>query len=195
MKQILICGDSFAADWSPDYPNCQGWPNQLGNVYQITNLAQAGCSEYRIYKQLKSAQLSNFDLIIVSHTSPYRIYAEHHPGQTRDKIHTNCDLLFSDIEHLAKTNSDYKSVEMYFKKFFSLEYAEFSYDLLVKEIYSLLANYPTLHVTHQQTHTKLNWADFSDIYSNYPGLINHYSDIGNQKVFDKLIKLIKTAVS
>ena len=50
--KILICGDSFAADWTIKYPG-QGWPNMLSQQYEIVNLAQAGCSEYKILKQLE----------------------------------------------------------------------------------------------------------------------------------------------
>ena len=62
-KKILICGDSFSSDWSPEYPDCQGWPNLLAKDYKVTNLSQAGCSEYRIYKQIKSKNLDNFDFV------------------------------------------------------------------------------------------------------------------------------------
>jgi len=47
--KILICGDSFAADWTVKYPG-QGWPNMLAQQHEIVNLAQAGCSEYKIFK-------------------------------------------------------------------------------------------------------------------------------------------------
>ena len=50
--KILICGDSFAADWTVKYPG-QGWPNMLAEIHEVTNLAQAGCSEYKILKQLE----------------------------------------------------------------------------------------------------------------------------------------------
>jgi hypothetical protein len=50
MSKILICGDSFAADWSKKY-NSIGWVNMIENDHIITNIAEAGVSEYKIYKQ------------------------------------------------------------------------------------------------------------------------------------------------
>ena len=190
-KKILICGDSFSADWSLDYPKCQGWPNLLTTDYKVTNLSQAGCSEYRIYKQIKSGNLDNFDLIIVSHTSPYRIYVEDHPGQSRDKIHTNCDFLFADVEQLAKNNKDYQSVLLYFKKFFSVEYADFSYNLIIKEICDVVGSRPVLHLVHNSSIKQQSWINFLNIFKKYPGLINHYSTQGNLQVFKSLQERIE----
>ncbi len=189
-KKILICGDSFAADWSAEYPGCSGWPKLLANHYNVTNLAQAGCSEYRIYKQIKSVDLNKFDLVTVSHTSPYRIYAEYHPRQATDNIHGDCDLLYSDVKYLAKTNKDYQSVLTYFEQFFSIEYAEFSYELLVNEIVRELGQCPVLHLTHQRSKLPFPVTDFSKTYKKYPGVINHYNDKGNQMVFEQIVKLI-----
>ena len=52
-KKLLIAGDSFAADWSKKYKNACGWVNTLCEDYDVTNVAQAGASEYKIYNQLK----------------------------------------------------------------------------------------------------------------------------------------------
>ena len=72
-KKILIIGDSFACVW----PNeVTGWPTQLAQQYDVTNLAQAGVSEYKILKQLLNFEKENpwwqhdFNCVIVSHTSP-----------------------------------------------------------------------------------------------------------------------------
>ena len=70
-KKILIIGDSFACVW----PNSStGWPSQLAQQYDVTNLAQAGVSEYKILQQLinftKDAAWwqHEIDCVIVSHT-------------------------------------------------------------------------------------------------------------------------------
>ncbi len=44
-SKLLIAGDSFAADWLSGE---SGWPNLLANEYDVTNVAQAVCSEYKI---------------------------------------------------------------------------------------------------------------------------------------------------
>ena len=95
--KILITGDSFAADWTIKYPNICGWPNMLAKEYSVTNVAQAGVSEYKIWKQIKCQNLQNFDIVIVSHTSPSRVHTFHHPIHSKDKLHYNADLMLNDI--------------------------------------------------------------------------------------------------
>ena len=63
--KILICGDSFAADWTIKYPDKKGWPNLLAEHHNVINLAQAGCGEYKILLQLLSVDFTQFDQIIV----------------------------------------------------------------------------------------------------------------------------------
>jgi hypothetical protein len=149
-KKVLIVGDSFAADWRVKYPDQLGWPNLLAQEYSVTNLAQAGCSEYRIYQQLKTTNIDHFDLILVSHTSAYRIYTEYHPARRDTALHKNCDLLYSDIEDLSQTQEEYKSVSTYFQKFFSLEFAEFTHELIWEKNISanIKGNCNTLHTRH-----------------------------------------------
>ena len=78
--KLLICGDSFAADWTVKYKG-HGWPNLLSQSFEVTNLARAGVCEYKIYNQLLSVDPSAFDVIIISHTSPFRLYVKEHPSQ------------------------------------------------------------------------------------------------------------------
>ena len=185
--RILIIGDSFAANWQKKYPDKQGWPNLLAETHLVDNLAQSGCGEYRIYKQIKSARLDQYDVVIVSHTSPYRIYTEYHPSRSTDILHDNCDLLYADIENLAKTNSEYRSAVDYFEKFFSLEYAEFCYNITIDKINELLQNNRVIHISHLYP-IGLNCIDFTDLFKQHRGLINHYDDIGNQIIYNKLLK-------
>jgi hypothetical protein len=187
---ILITGDSFAADWTIKYPNQIGWPNLLAETFNVTNLAQAGCSEYRIYKQLLSVDLKQFDLIIISHTSPYRIYTDYNPQRQYDSLHHHCDLLFSDVEELASSAADYQIATEFFKKFFSLEYADFTYKLTVDAIIKLLADTKSIHLTNLVPLT-IPCLDFSKLFSTHRGLINHYNDIGNRIIYDKIIQEIQ----
>jgi hypothetical protein len=101
MSKILICGDSFAADWSKKYEG-KGWVNMIENDHVITNIAEAGVSEYKIYKQLISFDLTQFDLVIVAHTSPYRVVTRLHPVHYNNSLHKHADLLFGDIEYHYK---------------------------------------------------------------------------------------------
>ena len=62
-QRLLICGDSFSTDWTKKYEGI-GWVNMLEKNYKITNISQAGVSEYKIYQQLNSVDLSKFDKTI-----------------------------------------------------------------------------------------------------------------------------------
>ena len=93
MKKILIAGDSFAADWTVKHIG-GGWVNLLTKDFKVKNVAEAGVSEYKIYKQLLNQNLVDYDHIIVSHTSAYRIPIEEHPIHKDDILHNNCDLIF-----------------------------------------------------------------------------------------------------
>ena len=55
----------------PEWPGENGW-SKLAKQHDVTNVAQAGVSEYKILKQLHNAELKDYDAIIVSHTSPSR---------------------------------------------------------------------------------------------------------------------------
>lgn len=189
MKKILICGDSFAADWTIKYGNI-GWPNMLANEYKVTNLAQAGCSEYKIYQQLSSISLSQFDKIIVSHTSPYRIYVSEHPIHKSDTLHKDSDLIYSDIKEHAKDNKNLIPILNYFENYFDLEYSKFIHNLICKEIDNKLQNFPVLHIT------SFDWdglykfnkiINFYKLFQKNKGLINHYNLEGNKKVFETLM--------
>lgn len=190
--KILIAGDSFAADYTVKYPEHVGWPNWLAQHYDIVNLAQAGCSEFRIYKQLASVNLSKFDLIIVSHTSPYRLYVAKHPLHHDDVLHNNCDIIYSDIKGKCP------ALEEYFEKYFDLEHAEFIHSATGKEIKELLIGHKSLHLQHMKYNMPCkfdNVVDLSFMWKAYPGLANHYSDEGNLKVFNlihnKIDEIIK----
>jgi hypothetical protein len=62
---LLICGDSFAADWTVKYPG-EGWPNLMSKIHNVTNLAQAGCGEYKVLKQLESVNLLSASILLSS---------------------------------------------------------------------------------------------------------------------------------
>ena len=89
--KILICGDSFAADWTVKYNDYLGWPNLLAQNYNVKNIAQAGVGQFKIYKQLQSVNIKDFDVVISSYTSPYRVHTYNHPVHSNDLLHKNCD--------------------------------------------------------------------------------------------------------
>lgn len=192
MDKLLICGDSFAADWTVKHKG-YGWVNLLEQNYKVTNLAQAGCSEYKILKQLQSIDLNKFDLVLVSHTSPYRLFVKEHPVHSKDRLHKNSCLLYSDIiEHLPE-HSNLQPVADYFDKYFDLEYAEFMHNLLLEKIDSLCGS-NTLHVSHikwDNLYKFKNFINFEKIFEKYRGSMNHYNPQGNDIVYERVLAKLR----
>ena len=176
--KILIAGDSFAADWTVKYAG-SGWPNRLANEFDVTNLAQAGCGEYKILLQLKSQDLSCYDAIIVSHTSPYRLHTLWHPMHNQDLLHHNSDFLYADI-----VAHNIESRKEYFEIYFDLDHAKFVHNLICKEIAELVKPVPHIHMAHiDYTYAFDNFLNCEPLYQKHSGFQNHYSDYGNAEVF------------
>jgi hypothetical protein len=199
--KLLIAGDSFAANWSVKHKEMLGWPNLLAGKHSVTNVAQAGVSEYRIYKQLVSCQrLNEFDAIIVCHTSPYRLVTRQHPVHYKDTLRPSADLIQSDIEYHAKwhdfiTNPALAAAKGYFQHHYDIEYHEDIYGMIHKQINSLLENLPTVFVQTILEPRALAHPDSVDI----SGLeidsnsANHLNSVDNFMVHtmieDKLIEI------
>lgn len=189
--KILICGDSFAVNYTPDDPTAIGWSAMLANEFSITNSAQAGISEYKILKQLKQQNLDNYDAIIVSHTSPFRVHIKDHPLYQNSTLYKNADLIYNDV--LAHYNSNPTSVVLstaknYFENIFDEDYYYDMYLLLVNEIKSLTQNYRCLHLL-----TIFDNVDIEPVlnlkkkFKFKQGTPNHYSNKDNIEIFN-LIK-------
>lgn len=184
---ILIAGDSFAADWSTKY-DVQGWPNFIASQHTVTNVAQAGCGEYKILQQLKSQDLSKYDKIVVSHTSPYRIHVAKHPVHKNDILHYASDFIYADVVEHKLTD-----VQQYFEQYFDMTYAKDIHTLVCKEIDAITAPYNTLHITHSNWKGLYPFAgllDFAKVNAKHPGFANHYSNKGNALVYKKLLASI-----
>ena len=196
--KILIVGDSFSADWSVKYKNLSGWPSLLSNKYDVTNYSQAGVSEYKIYKQLTSAKLDDYDIIIVTHTSPYRITTRSHPVHFKDPLHKNADLSFSDIEYHSKKiksifNRSLRSAYNFFVWHADDEYQELIYKLLVDEINRLLGDKNVIAVVTPLAPLCLDQYKQQiviPVTEVNPGSPNHLSAEYNQKMFNLLDKKI-----
>lgn len=192
--KILITGDSFAADWAVA-KNLVGWPNLLANDFDVVNIAQAGCSEYKIYNQLLSVDLSQFDSIVVAHTSPNRLYVKNHPVHSSSILHKNSDLIYADIKEHASTDKNLYPIVDYFEKYFDIEYAEFVHTLICKEIDLLLSKFDgnVIHLTGFDWTTLYKFNNlqvFSDLAIHDCGLANHFDAKGNEKVYQTVKKLI-----
>jgi hypothetical protein len=184
-KNILICGDSFAADWTKKYDGV-GWVNMLSNDFNVTNVAEAGVSEYKIYQQLIKQKIKNFDRVIISHTSAYRIPVETHPIHSKDILHHNCDFIYSDIkEH--ENNVDVKCIVDLYEKYFHVDYAIFVHNLILKEINELCPN--ALNITFFNSFNE-NSIQFEDVFLENRGNINHLNEVGNKIIYNKILKLL-----
>ena len=188
--KILIAGDSFATVW----PDSQlGWPTLLAKKYSVVNLAQAGIGEYKILKQIQSQEINNFDLVIVSHTSPSRLHTNNHPVH-KDGFHKNCDLILNDlINRSAFRNPSLKAAQEYFKYHYDDTYQIDIYNLIRKQI-KLLITVPYISMSHidiaNQLAVETNHIDFSGLWSKERGSINHYTIEGNSKIFETLEDMI-----
>lgn len=176
--KILICGDSFAVDWTKQYPNHRGWVNE----FDATNLAQAGVSEYKILKQLQSVDLHQFDRIIVAHTSPFRVHVGSNPIHKNSVLHKDCDLIYSDLEHADVTHPVVDAGLKYYKHIFDMDYYTDVYGLIQEEIIKLTSNRKTIHITFfKDVNADKN---FYNVFQKHRGVMNHLDDTGNIMVSD-----------
>jgi len=192
VDKLLICGDSFASDWTVKYPGC-GWPNMLAEQYQVTNLAQAGCGEYKIHQQLQSVNLKDYDYIVVSHTSPYRLHTQYHPVHSQDPLHKECDFLYEDVRA-----HKLKSVVEYFERYFDLEQAEFVHSLTCQRIDQITQPYPVLHLAHidwNNLYQFPNFVNFNQVHKQHAGNINHYNNLGNKIVYRAVLDRINISAT
>lgn len=185
--KILIAGDSFAAPWADS-----GWPSLLSKKYNVTNLAQAGVSEYKIYQQVKS--FKDYNLAIVSHTSPNRLHTRNHPIH-KTELHKNCDLIYADIaSHHNIFNRSLAAAKGWFSYHYDQEYQDTIYQMLRKSIQDIIT-VPCINLNNMPVSLPFCvediCIDFSKLWQSERGIVNHYTDTGNQIVFEKVDKLIK----
>lgn len=187
---ILICGDSFASDYSVTGQSLEyiGWPQLLAKNYNITNLAQAGCGEYKIYLQTQQANIKNFDCAIIFHTSPYRIYVKEHPTLKDTCLHKNSDLIYHDIKN-QDWFEDQQVLTTFFEKYFDLDHAKFVHELIQEKIKKFMIGIPTFH-------TGINLCDLnfdaSYIFKKYRGNVNHFDRLGNELMAKQINKWIQS---
>lgn len=198
-KKILIVGDSFAADWSEKL-GTMGWPNLLKQNFLVTNLAQAGCGQYKIYKQLQSVNRDRFDSIIIWHTSPFRIHVLEHAVHHSDILHSHADLIYQDIEHHVKHNPALDPIKIWFDQYYDLEYAEFVYALICDRIFEELKTFEgsvVNFVCQPNCYNKISsqplfwnfYSLFSKQQSSCIPLANHFTKQNNKIIYDLITRL------
>jgi len=193
--KILIAGDSFAADWQVKYPDREGWVNLLAKEYNVTNVAQAAVSEYKILKQITSANLRKFDTVIISHSTPNRLHCEEHPIHANDKLHGNADLIYQDlVDHTESI--DAQTAVKFFERYFETEYHNYTSNLICMDILRHLGEFDHLNQIHLENYkknvkyTELPSININPIFSKHRGLMNHLDDQGNQLLLGKIKKCL-----
>lgn len=188
---ILLCGDSFVSDWSVKYPERTGWCNWLSKDHTVTNLAQAGVGEYKILKQIQSADLNAFDAIIISHGSPNRVYCTVHPIHNNDPLHRYADLIYADIKEHASTNLDADIATKYYERYFDFDYYRDLSQLCCWEILNILGDYPHLSQFHIENYGNNHKYDMlpdsfniNNLLKKYYGDTCHLNEEGNKKLYN-----------
>ena len=167
----------------------------LANDYQVTNLSQAGCVEYKIYLQLLSVDINDFDVIVMSHTSPNRIYIQQHPVHASDPLHKNSDLIYTDLKDHAKKNKSLQPIIEFYENYFEIGYAEFMHTLICEKIQDHLNKFKgkTLHIANVDWKNLYQFDDmlnFEHLFKSNHGLMNHFNDKGNTIIYNKIKSLL-----
>jgi len=185
---ILICGDSFALDWTKwdDIPY-KGWPNLIADSHSVDNIALHGVSQYKIWKQFQHLDLSKYDKIIVSVSSYYRMYCQSHPIYTSGRL-VNCDLMLMDLEtHFDWFNGSLRTAKGLFKyDYYDDEYLKDIYDMITDRMREKLQGSDYIMIGHTGNRTKHSDIDFSKLWKVERGLVNHYTQKGNQDIVNSL---------
>jgi len=199
-ENILIVGDSFSVSHSNPSINNYGWSFLLEKNYNITNLSKCGVSEYKILQQLKSTKLDKFNCIIVSHTSPNRVYVDQHPIHDINNMYSEADLIYNDVLWNLKehpNNVGLAAANYYFDHFYNQDYQELIYRLLQKEITEITKNKLSLHLLTLFDKNIDLFQNSINLYQKIkidPGNINHYSAKDNQYIFNIINSWIKQNV-
>lgn len=189
--KILIAGDSFAAPW-PNSTN--SWPDLLAQAHYVTNVAEAGVGEYKIYKQLLSQKLTDYDCVIVSHTSPSRVHTISHPIH-KSGLHKNCDLIVTDLDgHCGWFNQGLRIAKGWFRYHYDDEYQHTTYKLIRQEI-SKIIPVSYLSIDNLNINDDLiieeNHLDLRKFWVEHKGTVNHYNTSGHIEIFKMITQRIE----
>jgi hypothetical protein len=197
LGKILICGDSFAAEWpvtDNNIVNNIGWPLLLKNQYSVVNQAKPGVGEYKILQQLINENLSDYAAVIVCHTSPNRVHIKKHP--IHKDFYKDADLIYNDVvEHASHHSSNLilQTAKNYFELVYDQDYYNDIYRLIQKEIISLTADSCCLHLTplfDSNNRLFTHCLNLEKMCSLAAGDTNHYNSDNNKKIFCAIKKWI-----
>jgi hypothetical protein len=107
----------------------------------------------------------------------------------KEGFHKDCDLLFNDIDRFSVPGSNLDVAKKWFINYYDDDYQLDIYKLLRNKINDII-HIPYISMSHievlkdmviENTHL-----DFSGLWSTTRGTCNHYNDIGNRFIFNKL---------
>ena len=185
--RIGLFGDSFG------YQNTtrpfKSWVDRLGQHAIIDNHCQCGVSEYKILTQLRSVDLLQYDQLIITHTSPTRVFVRHNPLHMDSDTHTNCDILLADVE--PRHDAFSQLCKDYFKYIFDIDYAIDIHNMICQEINHTVKDHKVIHMTHfdyTRCYQFLNMIDFYALWLKNRGEVNHYNEFGNEQIYNTISK-------
>jgi hypothetical protein len=192
--QLLIVGDSFAADWSVKDSTQVGWPNLLAKQASVNNIARAGVSQFRILQQLQSVCFDDYDWTVVCNTSPSRMVTRQHPVHQND-LHSASDLIFADLEYHQSNRSSNENPALtcaydFFRYHYDEEFQRFVYEAVLKSMAEMLEKrkYIFLRTPLVPDHVTFHVAIEQQDVQKY--CANHLSHAGNLKVYQKICDII-----
>lgn len=188
MIKVLVAGDSFASDWHTG----SEWWHQL--PFDVTNVAQAGASEYKILKSLTS--LEQYDAIVVFHTSPTRVYAANgNLLHTNSPTHRDSCYVINDV--LSKRGPLKTAMINYVKYFYNDEFVNYTHTKICNDIVNKTSNIPTVHASgfdYLNIYEFENFVSATDLFETYRGNICHLTTDRNRyladRIYNKLMSLL-----
>lgn len=182
LKKLVIIGDSFSANKTKD-----SWTQKLH--IPCDNLSSNGSSEYRIWKKICNTDISQYDIAVVVHTSPNRIYTTDNHIYPADHSHAHSDLIYNDV--LNKRGNVYADNAIWwFENVFDIEHAEDIYRLIVADCITKI-KIPCVHLTFFDLNID-HVLNLHKVWRNNQGLVNHMNANGNTIVAKKVDSLLKT---
>jgi hypothetical protein len=180
MTKVLVAGDSFASDWHTG----NEWWHQL--PFDVTNVAQAGASEYKILKSLTNVK--QYDAIVVFHTSPTRVYAaKGNLLHTNSSTHRDSCYVINDV--LSKRGPLKKAMESYVKYFYNDEFVNYIHTKICNDIVNNTFGIPTVHASgfdYSDIYEFENFVSATDLFETYRGNTCHLTTDGNRYLADRI---------
>ena len=190
-EHILIAGDSFSSD---QLSGAYGWPVLLRQNFQITNISSPGIGEYKILQNLQTTKLSDYDLVLISHTSSNRLHCVVNPLYPAGHLYSKSDIIFADAESKVNQELLAQGIVDYYKYIFDPNYYNFIHTCCCQQIEQLTQGIPTLHITHfewSNLYPFNNMINFYNFWLNNRGEFAHYTKKANQLIYQQIQQTIQ----